>query len=95
MSESMNELYARYVAVIKFFNTELNRSELRSSTLATLKLHALSADEFPEWWAHICSVKELHARWIDRLNDPAEAWRKACQETANELGKIPIRRVAA
>lgn len=95
MEWSPEELYARYVAALEFFNAQAERRHADDGVRRLLRLPIRSRGDFSGWWTRVCRDVELKRRWLERFQDPPAAFDRAKQEFSLRLRQIAVRRTAA
>jgi len=95
MHQSMDNLYSRFLAAAAYFNEQVEQRYSSSRERDLFRIKILSADEFPRWWDEVSRDPERKARWLERFEDPAGSFARACKRIKEQLDRIPIRSVAA
>jgi len=95
MDQSIDKLYSQFLAAAAFFNEQVERKYSSDRERALFRIKILSAEEFSRWWHEVTRDPELKARWLERFEDPAESFARACERIKHQLDRIPIRSVAA
>ena len=95
MDQAMDILYSRFLAAAAFYNEQVEQRYGSARERDLFRMKILSEEGFPRWWNEVSHDPELKARWLERFEDPAGSFARACERIKIQLDRIPIRNVAA